>query len=233
MDQAGTQVVLPRDELVELQGRDFVDALRRHIRSFWEGKGPVETASYFVRRSHDEIVTRMKAAVFNEMRAAEICAHWVRDVPDVNIRMSLAKQSWQEFRHYKLMCDRLRRLDIDASTCQPTAEQREFFAVADAFFDWLQRVAFEQFAAEGCSTYYQNEELIEVAEEVGDHESAALYRQHIQPDERFHGQIGVRALRDHATTPERRLAVVEAVQRFLDIRSRMYRSNHRTAERSA
>jgi hypothetical protein len=223
---------LTREDLMALGGRPLIEGIRRYIHEFWERQGIVEAATYYVRRSQEEINRRMRAAVYNELRIAELCAAWVRDVPDTNLRMSLAKQSWQEFRHYKLVCDRLRRLGMDPAACEPTAAQRELFSIADEFHDWLQRLAYTQYAAEGCTTYDQNEETIRVAEELGDHETASLYRDHIQPDERFHGQIGAVAIRDHATTPERKAAVIAAVDRFLTVRQRMFSTHHRQAARA-
>lgn len=218
---------LTRDALLEMSGRPLVEGIRRYIREFWESRGLVEAATYYLQRSQEEITRRMRAAVYNELRIAELCAAWVRDVPDTNLRMSLAKQSWQEFRHHKMVCDRLRGLGVDPATCEPTAAQRELFSIADEFHDWLQRLAFTQYAAEGCTTYDQNEETIRVAQEVGDADTARLYRDHIQPDERFHAQIGAVAIRNHAVTTERRAAVLDAVDRFLTVRQRMFSTHHR------
>lgn len=220
---------MTRETLLELSGRPLVEGIRRLVREFWKRQGLGEGATYYVNRSQEEITRRLGAAVYNELRIAELCAAWVRDVPDTNLRMSLAKQSWQEFRHYKLVRDRLRGLGVDPDACEPTPAQRALFSVADEFHDWLQRLAFTQYAAEGCTTYDQNEETIRVALEVGDLKTVTLYRDHIQPDERFHAQIGAVAIRDHATTPERREAVIAAVERFLTVRQRMFQTHHRQA----
>ena len=63
----------------------------------------------------------------------------------------------------------------------------------------------------------KNEQFIEFCEAAGDHATAALYREHIQPDEQWHVQLGRTVLEKYANTPELQLQARRAVEAVLDL----------------
>src|SRR5439155_11572104 len=78
----------------------------------------------------------------------------------------------------------------------------------------VERVAAGQFTREAIAIV-KNRQFIEFCERVGDKETAALYRDVIEPDERHHHELGRRTLLRLATTPEAQAAAQRAARRTL------------------
>jgi hypothetical protein len=75
-------------------------------------------------------------------------------------------------------------------------------------------VAAGQFTREAIAVV-KNRQFIEFCERAGDPETAALYRDVIEPDERYHHDLGRRLLLRLARTPEAQQAARAAAQRTL------------------
>src|SRR5262245_50700634 len=60
-----------------------------------------------------EIVRRLKIALKNELEASEIAAVWIPTTPEIDVKLSLARQVGDEAKHYKLIEDHLKKLGVD------------------------------------------------------------------------------------------------------------------------
>ena len=70
----------------------------------------------------------------------------------------------------------------------------------------------------------KNRQFIEFCERAGDLETAALYRDVIEPDERYHQELGRRLLLRLASTPEAQATARAAARRTLDLADELQRA---------
>jgi 1,2-phenylacetyl-CoA epoxidase catalytic subunit len=157
----------------------------------------------------------LKVALKNEIEATEIAARWLVSTDDVALKLALARQVGDEARHYRLVAERLGRLGVDAETLDPLAGgYGPLFKYLDTLATSVERVAAGQFTREAIAVV-KNRQFIEFCERVGDTETATLYRDTIEPDERYHHELGRRFLLRLATTPEAQAAAKAAAGRTL------------------
>jgi hypothetical protein len=157
----------------------------------------------------------LKVALKNEIEATEIAARWLVTTDDVGVKLALARQVGDEAKHYRLIADRLGALGIDASTIDPlTGGYGPLFKYLDTLTTTVERVAAGQFTREAIAVV-KNRQFIEFCDRVGDKETSALYRETIEPDERYHHELGRRLLLRLATTPEAQSAATAAARRTL------------------
>ena len=157
----------------------------------------------------------LKVALKNEVEATEIAARWLVAEPDVDVKLAFARQVGDEARHYRLIGERLRALGFDPDTVDPLAKGfGPLFTFLDSLTTTVERVAAGQFTREAIAVV-KNRQFIEFCERTGDKETAALYRDVIEPDERYHHDLGRRLLLRLATTPAAQDAARGAAQRTL------------------
>ena len=171
----------------------------------------------------------LKVALKNEIEATEIAARWLVTSDDVQVKLALARQVGDEAKHYRLIADRLRGLGIDASTLDPLAAgYGPLFTYLDTLESTIERIAAGQFTREAIAVV-KNRQFIEFCERVGDRETAALYRDTIEPDERYHHELGRRLLLRLATTPEAQAAAQRSARRTLELAEELQRKALATA----
>ena len=171
----------------------------------------------------------LKVALKNEIEATEIAARWLVTSEDVQVKLALARQVGDEAKHYRLIVDRLRHLGIDASTLDPLAAgYGPLFTYLDTLESTVERIAAGQFTREAIAVV-KNRQFIDFCERVGDRETAALYRNTIEPDERYHHELGRRLLLRLATTPEAQAAARRAARRTLELADELQRKALATA----
>jgi hypothetical protein len=171
----------------------------------------------------------LKVALKNEIEATEIAARWLVTTDDVEVKLALARQVGDEARHYRLIGDRLRQLGIDPGTVDPLASGwGPLFRYLDTLTTTVERVAAGQFTREAIAVV-KNRQFIEFCERVGDRETAALYRDTIEPDERYHHELGRRLLLRLAITPELQAAARAAARRTLGLAEELQRKALATA----
>src|SRR5690242_15081944 len=164
-----------------------------------------------------EVVRRLKMALKNELEASEIAATWIPSTPEVEVKLALARQVGDEAKHYRFIEEHLRRMGIDLSGFDPTAGgYGPMFQLLAGFNTTVERIGAAQFTRESLALK-KNEQFIEFCEAAGDHETARLYRQQIQPDEEWHVQLGRSVLERYATTPELQAQARKAVESVLDL----------------
>ena len=171
----------------------------------------------------------LKVALKNEIEATEIAARWLVATDDVQVKLALARQVGDEAKHYRLIAERLRALGVDASGLDPLASGfGPLFTYLDGLTTTVERVAAGQFTREAIAVV-KNRQFIEFCERVGDRDTAALYRDTIEPDERYHHELGRRLLLRLADTPESQAAAAAAARRTLELADELQKKALATA----
>jgi len=148
------------------------------------------------------VLNLLKVALKNEIEATEIAARWLVSSEELDVKMALARQAGDEAKHYRMIADRLRELGFDARGFNPIAKgYGPLFNYLDTLKTTVERVAAGQFTREAIAVV-KNRQFIEFCERAGDSVTATLYRDVIEPDERFHHQLGRALLLRYATEPE-------------------------------
>jgi uncharacterized ferritin-like protein (DUF455 family) len=157
----------------------------------------------------------LKVALRNEIEATEIAARWLVTSDDVEVKLALARQVGDEAKHYRLIAERLRQLGIDTTTIDPLAGGwGPLFRYLDTLSTTVERVAAGQFTREAIAVV-KNRQFIEFCERVGDRETAALYRDTIEPDEWYHHELGRRLLLRFAGSADTQAVAAAAARRTL------------------
>jgi 1,2-phenylacetyl-CoA epoxidase catalytic subunit len=169
------------------------------------------------------VVNLLKVALKNELEATEIAARWLVTTDEIDVKLSLARQVGDEAKHYRLIAERLQGLGLDPATVNPLAKGwGPLFQYLDTLTGTVERVAAGQFTREAIAVV-KNRQFIEFCEHAGDRETAALYRDVIEPDERYHHQLGRTLLLRLASTAEAQAAAARAARRTLELAEELQR----------
>ena len=164
-----------------------------------------------------EIVRRLKMALKNELEASEIAAVWIPTTPEIEVKLALARQAGDEAKHYRLIEEHLEKTGVDLSGFNPVADgYGPMFQLLAGFKTTVERIGAAQFTRESLALK-KNEQFIEFCEAAGDHATAKLYREQIQPDEQWHVHLGRAVLEKYANTPELQEQARKAVEAVLDL----------------
>ena len=171
----------------------------------------------------------LKVALRNEIEATEIAARWLVATDDAQVKMAFARQCGDEAKHYRMIADRLRELGVDPSGFDPLAKGwGPLFQYLDGLPTTVERVAAGQFTREAIAVV-KNRQFIEFCERAGDRGTATLYRDVIEPDERFHHELGRSLLLRLAVTAETQEAARRAAARTLALADELQAAALRTA----
>jgi DNA-binding ferritin-like protein len=171
----------------------------------------------------------LKVALKNEIEATEIAARWLTTTDDVEVKMAFARQAGDEAKHYRMIAERLRELGVDARGFNPLAKgYGPLFNYLDTLATTVERVAAGQFTREAIAVV-KNRQFIEFCDRAGDRVTATLYRDVIEPDERFHHELGRSLLLRTATTPEAQEMARRAAARTLALAEELQTAALRTA----
>jgi len=163
------------------------------------------------------VLNLLKVALKNEIEATEIAARWLVTTAEVDVKLALARQVGDEAKHYRMIADRLRALGFDARSFDPLAKgYGPLFQYLDTLKSTVERVAAGQFTREAIAVV-KNRQFIEFCEHAGDRETAAMYRDVIEPDERYHHELGRTLLLRLATTPAAQAAASGAARTTLEL----------------
>jgi uncharacterized ferritin-like protein (DUF455 family) len=175
------------------------------------------------------VVNLLKVALKNEIEATEIAARWLVTTDDVDVKLALARQVGDEAKHYRMVGDRLRALGFDAKAFDPLAKgYGPLFTYLDTLPTTVERVAAGQFTREAIAIV-KNRQFIEFCERAGDRDTAAMYRDVIEPDERYHHELGRTLLLRLAATDEAQAAARKASRRTLELADELQRAALATA----
>jgi len=163
------------------------------------------------------IATLLTVALKKELEASEEAALWMTRESDVEVKLALARQCGDEAKHYRLIERRLGELGVASDTLKPDAggPSPMFRYLAD-LGTTVERVAAGQFTREALAGM-QNRLFIDYCEAHGDHTTANLYRDVIQPDEAHHHDLGRRLLVRLAVSEEDQARARAASERTLAI----------------
>jgi rubrerythrin len=130
-------------------------------------------------------------ALKNELEAAECAAAWVASTPEVDVKLALLRQAGDEAKHFRLVEKRLAELGVDRAgyQAQLAGAPSALLQYLSSLQSTIERVAAGQFTREALALV-RNEEFIRFCQSHGDADTAALYRDVIQPDERHHHELG-------------------------------------------
>ena len=175
------------------------------------------------------VLNLLKVALKNEIEATEIAARWLVTTDDVEVKLALARQVGDEAKHYRMIADRLSALGFAATTFDPLVKgYGPLFQYLDTLGTTVERVAAGQFTREAIAVV-KNRQFIEFCEAAGDRETATLYRDVIEPDERHHHELGRKLLLRLAATPETQGAAARAARRTLELAEELGRKALATA----
>jgi uncharacterized ferritin-like protein (DUF455 family) len=175
------------------------------------------------------VLNLLKVALRNEIEATEIAARWLVTTDDVDVKLALARQVGDEAKHYRMIAERLRALGFDARAFDPIGKgYGPLFQYLDTLRTTVERVAAGQFTREAIAVV-KNRQFIEFCEHAGDRETAAMYRDVIEPDERYHHELGRTLLHRLATTPEAQAAATGAARRTLELADELQKKALATA----
>ena len=197
-----------------MTAEEFVTALDAHNQAALARLAPDATLTPEV--SGDLTVPNLlKVALRNEIEATEIAARWLTTTDDIHVKMAFARQAGDEAKHYRMIADRLRELGVDVDGFNPLAKGwGALFQFLDGLTTTVERVAAGQFTREAIAVV-KNRQFIEFCDRVGDRVTATLYRDVIEPDERYHHELGRSLLLRHAVTPEKQELARRAAARTL------------------
>ena len=199
-----------------MTAEEFVAALDAENQARLRGLEPDATLASEVKGPLN-VPNLLKVALRNEAEATVIAARWLATSDDIKLVLALARQAADEAKHYELIAKRLAVLGFDADGFDPLAGG---FGPLSAYLQTLstsvERAAAGQFTREAIAIV-KNRQFIEFCERVGDKETAALYRDIIEPDERHHHELGRRTLLRLATTPETQATAQRAARRTLEL----------------
>jgi uncharacterized ferritin-like protein (DUF455 family) len=175
------------------------------------------------------VLNLLKVALKNEIEATEIAARWLVTTDDVEVKMAFARQAGDEAKHYRMISERLRGLGFAATTFNPLAKGYGLlFNYLDTLKSTVERVAAGQFTREAIAVV-KNRQFIEFCERAGDKVTATLYRDVIEPDERFHHELGRTLLLRAATTVEAQELARQAAAKTLALAEELQAAALKTA----
>ena len=163
------------------------------------------------------IAAMLIGALKNEIEASEEAAIWMGTTPELDVKLALARQCGDEGKHYRLIEERLRQMGQDPSAINPLAEgYSPMFQYLGTLQTTVERLAAGQFTREGLAKV-RNEVFIDYCKAQGDTETAKLYEETIQPDEKYHHDMGRRLLPKYADTAERQGLARQAAVKTLEL----------------
>ncbi|MCA9772211.1 MAG: ferritin-like domain-containing protein, partial [Myxococcales bacterium] len=163
------------------------------------------------------IGTMLKVALKNEVEATDLAAAWLPSTREIDVKLGFARQVGDESKHYQQIAHRCRELGVDLSGFDPLAEgYSPLYKHLVTLTDTVERVAAGQFTREAIALV-KNEAFISYCEEQGDAETARLYRDTIQPDERFHHELGRKLLERYAVGDAAQERARRASRRVLEL----------------
>jgi rubrerythrin len=193
---------------------EFVAELDAENQAALRGLAPNATLKAEVRGALN-VPNLLKVALRNEVEATEIAARWLVATDDVGVKMAFARQAGDEAKHFRMIAERLRELGVDPEAVDPLAGGfGPLFQYLDSLTTTVERVAAGQFTREAIAVV-KNRQFIDFCERVGDAATATLYREVIEPDERYHHELGRSLLLRLAATEEAQARAARAARRTL------------------
>ena len=216
-----------------MNANDFAAQVDHDMRALFlaEGRGTAWSTAPDPRRIRAIARARLRLGVYNKTQVTHALARWVPHVDDALADL-LLQQAQQEHGHAALFRDRLRALGAVEAPFTPAAGwwwlwQGLMHPRDEA--DVLEYSAALHSVVEAWAALYSSEAFLAVLEPV-DPDTAAIYRDVVLPDERFHHQVGNTILATLATTPERQARARLGLERARTLYPLLQADNRRLAE---
>jgi uncharacterized ferritin-like protein (DUF455 family) len=198
-----------------MTGEEFVASLAEENRASLERLGQLSAAGEVPQEL--TIDRLLRVALKNELEATEVAAGWMSTTSELDVKLAFARQAGDEAKHYRLIAERLKALGVDADKLDPRdGGYSSLFEYLRQLQSTVARVAAAQFTRESIALV-RNQCFIEFAEARGDAETAALYREIIQPDEKHHHELGRLLLARYAVTENEQQVARQAAARTLEL----------------
>lgn len=174
---------------------DFIDELARENEAFFSTLTERDTTYWPEGLPDSATAEALKPRWYNEIRGVEIIGRFIERVPDLTLKVMVGRQVGDEAKHAFFCRKRIEELGGSVVDFQPGPTQL-------AFGDFLDGLAFpeEFFAAQQFTVETQSVKRNEGALRVFDPETAEMFERHINPDERFHVELGILGLQVFART---------------------------------
>lgn len=168
-----------------------------------------------------DLTTLLKIALKNEAEASEIAAYWMPTTPEIAIKLGFARQVGDEARHYRLIADYLESQGASLDGFDPLAGgYSPLFQALQKLETTVERLSAGQFTREAIAVR-RNDLFIGYLERHGHDEVAAIYREHIQPDESHHQRLGESGLEQLLSSEVELARAREAMELTLSIADEM------------
>jgi bacterioferritin (cytochrome b1) len=199
-----------------VNSKEFVAQLLEEMDRLFARLGETETLESEAEGEVD-VVTLLRLALKSELEASELAGFWMPTTPEVDAKMALAQQCGDEMKHYGMISQRLAELGEDLKEFDPLAEGHSpLYQYLRSLRTTVERIAGGPFASEAIAVV-RNRQFVNFCRSVGDHATASLYTDIIEPEEAHHHHLGREILEKYATTPELQELAASAVRNTLAI----------------
>jgi rubrerythrin len=199
-----------------MKATEFVAGLVEEMQAVFSRLGEGQTLEAESQGNVD-VVPLLYAALKSELEAAELGGHALPVTPEIDAKSAFAQQCADEMKHYRLIAARLVELGEDLDGFDPLAEgYSPLYHYVKGLRTTVERIAAGPFAREAIAEV-RNAQFVALCERMGDHETARLYRDVIQPEEIEHHRLGRAVLERLCTTPELQRLAAEAARATLAI----------------
>ncbi len=201
------------------ESRAFVAGLVAEMQQVFARLGARETLEAESQESGGplEVKTLLKLALKSELEASEMAGFWMPTTPEVDAKLALAEQCFEEMNHYRLISERLRELGEDVEGWNPVAEgYSPLYQYLRGLRTTVERIAAGPFAREAIAEVH-NAQFIAFCHAAGDAATAGLYERIIHPQEIAHHRVGRELLEKYCVTPQLQEAAANAARTTLAI----------------
>jgi 1,2-phenylacetyl-CoA epoxidase catalytic subunit len=199
-----------------MDAKTFVAGLVSEMEGIFSHLGELETLES-ESQGRVDVVTLLELALASELEASELAGMWMPTTSEIDAKTLLAQQCGDEMRHYGLILQRLEQLGVETEGLDPMAGgYSPFYEYLRGLRTTVERIAAGPFAREAIAKV-RNAQFIEFCRSVGDHETARLYEEIINPEEILHHQGGRAVLERLCTTEEAQRLAKEATRNSMAI----------------
>lgn len=200
----------------------FIEALEHENAEFFAALPESETVYWTRKLDGLEAAEALKPRWFNEWCiGVDVIGSFVALVSHVELKVLLGRQIGDEAKHARLVAARIRALGGTTEGYRPPPGQLEFAKLLREM-----RHPEEFFAAEQLTVETQSIKRNELALSRFDPETVRMFETDINPDERFHVELGRLGLRTYAATVEAQDRARRAAEAVREVHRTMVRQHN-------
>lgn len=200
-----------------MDGKEFVASLVEEMEALFARLGETETLESEAGGERMDVASLLRLALKSELEASELAGFWLPSTPELDAKVLLAQQCGDEMRHYGLIGERLAELGDDLAGFDPLADGHSpLYQYQRGLRTTVERIAAGPFASEAIAQV-RNQQFVRFCASVGDHGTARLYNEVIQPEEQHHHVLGRSIVEKYAVSPELQELAAAAVRNTLAI----------------